>query len=125
MARAATAPARAPQHRPTPRRATPPRGRSRPARSPVRRALRSRAVGVADALLHGRGWIALVAVLLVGIVFFNVDLLQMNRETAQTADKASTVKRANARLKLQLARLESTERIRKAAQRQGLVPPLP
>src|SRR3954454_11956153 len=125
MARAATAPARAPQHRPTPRRATPPRGRSRPARSPVRRALRARAVCVADALLHGRGWIALVAVLLVGIVFFNVDLLQMNRDIAQTASRAAAVKRENAALKLRVARLASTERVQRAAQQRGLVLPQP
>jgi cell division protein FtsL len=95
------------------------------ARAPAGQSLRARLAGIADALLHGRGWIALVAVLLVGIVFFNVDLLQMNREIAQTADKAATVKRANARLKLRLARLDSTERIQTAAQRQGLVLPLP
>jgi cell division protein FtsL len=95
------------------------------ARAPAGQSLRGRLAGIADALLHGRGWIALVAVLLVGIVFFNVDLLQMNREIAQTADKAATVKRANARLKLQLARLDSTERIQLAAQQRGLVLPLP
>jgi hypothetical protein len=54
-----------------------------------------------------------------------VDLLQMNREIAQTADRAATVKRANARLKLRLARLDSTERIQRAAQQRGLVLPLP
>src|SRR3954462_13489428 len=116
MARAtAAAPARAPRQRPAPRRTTPPRRRSGPAKAPVSRSLRGRVAGIADALLHGRGWIALVAVLLVGIVFFNVDLLQMNREIAQTADTAATVKRANAQLKLHLARLDSTERIQQAA----------
>jgi cell division protein FtsL len=136
---ARTAPARVPRHRPEPRRqprrTPPPRRRSgaarvvslplRIARAPAGQSLRGRIAGIADALLHGRGWIVLVAVLLVGIVFFNVDLLQMNREIAQTADKAATVKRANARLKLRLARLDSTERIQRAAQQRGLVLPLP
>jgi cell division protein FtsL len=126
MARsAAAAPARAPRHRPAPRRATPPRRRSGPVKAPVPRTLRSRLAGIADALLHGRGWIALVAVLLVGIVFFNVDLLQMNRDIAQTATKAAAVKRDNAALRLRVARLASTERVQRAAQQRGLVLPQP
>jgi cell division protein FtsL len=80
---------------------------------------------VADALLHGRGCIALVAVLLVGIVFFNVDLLQMNRDIAQTAGRVAAVKRENARLTLRMAKLTSTERIQQAAQQRGLVLPPP
>ena len=53
--------------------------------APFTRAARRRTSGVLDALLAGRGWIALVGVLLVGIVFFNVDLLRMNREIAVDA----------------------------------------
>src|SRR3954447_4556749 len=126
MARAtAAAPARAPRQRPAPRRTTPPRRRSGPAKAPVSRSLRPRLASIADALLHGRGWIALVAVLLVGIVFFNVDLLQMNRDIAQTASRASAIKRENAALKLRVARLASTERIKRAAEQRGLVLPPP
>ena len=55
--------------------------------APFARAARRRTSGVLDALLAGRGWIALVFVLLVGIVFFNVDLLRMNREIASSADR--------------------------------------
>lgn len=135
------APARAParpqrlEPRRQPRRAAPPRRRSGPARvaslplriarAPVSRSLRARAAGVADSLLRGHGWIALIAALLVGIVFFNVDLLQMNRDIAQTADRAAAVKSENARLKLRLARLGSTERIQLAALQRGLVLPAP
>jgi cell division protein FtsL len=126
MARAtAAAPARAPRQRPAPRRTTSPRRRSGPAKAPVSRSLRPRLASIADALLHGRGWIALVAVLLVGIVFFNVDLLQMNRDIAQTASRASAIKRENAALKLRVAKLASTERIQHAAQEHGLVLPPP
>ena len=63
-------------------------------RAPFARALRARTSGMLDALLAGRGWIVLVGVLLVGIVFFNVDLLRMNREIALTAEKST---RAQAR----------------------------
>jgi cell division protein FtsL len=94
-------------------------------RAPFARAARARAGGVLDALLQGRAWIALVAVLLVGIVFFNVDLLELNRNIASTADKAAKMKRENANLRLQLARLASSERIQRAAVRRGLELPSP
>jgi cell division protein FtsL len=93
--------------------------------APFARTLRARTARVLDALLSGRGWIALIGVLLVGIVFFNVDLLQMNRDIAQNAEKASALKRENARLRLDVARLASSERIQEAAARLGLVLPAP
>jgi len=93
--------------------------------APFARAARRRTGGVLDALLAGRGWIALVFVLLAGIVFFNVDLLQMNRDIAQNADKISTVKREIARDRLDVARLASSERIQESAAQLGLVLPAP
>jgi cell division protein FtsL len=80
---------------------------------------------VLDKLLAGRGWIGLVFVLLAGIVFFNVDLLQMNREIARNADRAALVKTENARLRTDLARLGSSERIQQVAAQAGLVLPAP
>jgi cell division protein FtsL len=93
--------------------------------APFARALRARTSSVLDALLSGRGWIALIGVLLAGIVFFNVDLLQMNRDIARDAEKASALGRENARLRLTLARLGSSERIQEAAAGLGLVLPAP
>jgi cell division protein FtsL len=93
--------------------------------APFARTLRARTARVLDALLSGRGWIALIGVLLVGIVFFNVDLLQMNRDIAMNAERASALKRENARLRLDVARLASSERIQEAAAGQGLVLPAP
>ncbi|MGI8750224.1 MAG: hypothetical protein ACR2J6_06715 [Thermoleophilaceae bacterium] len=78
-----------------------------------------------DRLLAGRLWIGLVFLLLVGIVFFNVDLLRMNRDIAVTAEKAETVKRQNALLRGDLARLGSSERIQEVAAESGLVLPAP
>jgi hypothetical protein len=92
---------------------------------PLARAARARASGMLDALLRGRGWIGLVGLLLAGIVFFNVDLLRLNREIAATTGRAATVKRKNARLRLELARLVSSERIQRAAAARGLVLPAP
>jgi len=94
-------------------------------RSPFGRMARVRGGRMLDALLTGRAWIALVFVLLAGIVFFNVDLLQLNREIAVNTEKASDLKRSNAQLRLQLARLGSTERIQEAAAELGYVLPAP
>ena len=103
-----------PARRPAPARR--PGARKAPARQPTGSL-------VLDKLLSGRAWIGLVFVLLAGIVFFNVDLLQMNRDIAATADKAETIKRENARLRGDLARLGSSERIQTAAAQRGLVLP--
>jgi cell division protein FtsL len=89
------------------------------------RTLRARGGGLLDALLSGRGWIALVFVLLAGIVFFNVDLLQMNRDIAQNAEKISALKRENARLLLDEARLAKSARIQEEAAKLGLLLPAP
>jgi cell division protein FtsL len=89
----------------------------------VPRAPLPRGARVLDALLTGRTWIGLVGMLLAGIVFFNVDLLQMNREITQMADKAAEVKRQNDRLRHDYARLASSERIQEAAAALGLVYP--
>jgi cell division protein FtsL len=128
MARAATARATAPAPRrtaparrtPAPARRPPRRvsGRARPVPTPLPRGAR-----VLDTLLTGRIWIGLVGVLLAGIVFFNVDLLQMNREITQMADKAAEIKRQNDRLRHDYARLASSERIQEAAAALGLVYP--
>jgi cell division protein FtsL len=123
--RAATAAARAPAHRPAPR-ARPARRSSGPARkATLRRAARPRVAALLDTLLYGRGWIALVGVLLTGIVFFNVDLLQINRGIASTTKRSASVKQENARLRLDVARLASTERIQRTAADRGLVLPAP
>ena len=93
--------------------------------APFARAARHRTSGVLDALLAGRGWIALVFVLLAGIVFFNVDLLRMNNDIARDADRISALKREIARNRLDVARLASSERIQESAAQLGLVLPAP
>ncbi len=101
-----------------------PRSRIAPPRD-VPRAVRARGESVLDALLQGRAWIALVGVLLAGIVFFNVDLLRLNRSIAVTSEQSEAVSRENARLRGELARLGSSERVQKAALQRGLVLPSP
>jgi cell division protein FtsL len=93
--------------------------------APFSRALRARGGQLLDALLAGRGWIVLVGVLLAGIVFFNVDLLKLNRDIAGTAEQIEQLKRENARYREQVARAASSERIQEAAAMLGLVLPAP
>jgi len=83
------------------------------------------ASGLLDRLLRGRTWVLLIGTLLVGIVFFNVDVLRLNRSIASTSAKATTLKQENARLLLLEARLASSERIQQAAAADGMVLPAP
>jgi cell division protein FtsL len=78
-----------------------------------------------DSLLRGPMYIVVVGVLLAGIVFFNVDLLKMNHGIARTDIRAGQLKRENALLTLELARLGSSERIQRVALERGLVLPQP
>jgi cell division protein FtsL len=118
------APAR-PYVRPRP---APPRRRSgataRP-RTATRAPGRRDFVTVLDRLLRGPVYIAAVGVLLVGIVFFNVDVLELNHGIARTDTRAAQLKRENAALTLQLAKLGSSERIQRVALERGLVLPQP
>ena len=83
------------------------------------------ASGLLDRLLRGRTWVLLIGTLLVGIVFFNVDVLRLNRSIASTSAKATTLKQENARLLLLESRLASSERIQQAAAADGMVLPAP
>jgi cell division protein FtsL len=82
-------------------------------------------VSVLDRLLVGPVYIAVVGVLLAGIVFFNVDVLELNHGIARTDSRAAQLKRENAALTLQLAKLGSSERIQRVALQRGLVLPQP
>jgi cell division protein FtsL len=89
--------------------------------APIRRDF----ITVLDRLLRGPVYIAVVGVLLVGIVFFNVDVLELNHGIARTDVRAAQLKRENAALTLQLAKLGSSERIQRVALERGLVLPQP
>ncbi len=124
---AATAPATAPSR---PRRARPapqPAPRRRPAPRPevAKRAARPRGAAFLDRLLRGRAWVWLIGTLLAGIVFLNVALLELSNGIARTTRDAAALGEENARLRLEAARLGSSERIQRAARARGLVMPAP
>jgi cell division protein FtsL len=134
--RPAAAPRTAQKTRPAKRRPPAPSARRRQQKAqigvlappePVRRptatfALPERAV---DRLLRTRLWIGTIALLLVGIVFLNVDLLQVSRQLAAVADRSAQVEADNARLRRALARLDSPDRIQRLASERGFVLPAP
>jgi cell division protein FtsL len=127
VARGAAATVHAPARtRPT-RRPAPQRRRSGATTRPATRAAAPRFDGIAllDRLLRGPAYIALIGILLAGIVFFNVDVLELNHGIARTDTRSSQLKRENAALTLQLAKLGSSERIQRVALQHGLVLPQP
>jgi cell division protein FtsL len=116
---ATTAPRRVPQPRPGAATTTA-RPRSAPAAAPlVQRLIHGRTGALIDRLLRGRACVALVFVLLVGIVFFNVALLQLNEGIAQTNAKSTALEQQNAKLRRQVAPLASSERIQREAVKRG------
>jgi hypothetical protein len=94
-----------------------PRARFRPHRAA--RARSSRVAAILDQLLRGRAWVALIGLLLTGIVFLNVGLLELNGGIARTDARAADFKRETAALRMRVARLASSERIRRAAGAHG------
>ncbi|MBA3421118.1 MAG: hypothetical protein H0U12_04385, partial [Thermoleophilaceae bacterium] len=86
-----------------------------------RRAVAAGAPFLLDRLLRGRVWVALIAVLLTGIVFLNVALLELNGGIARTDARVSELRGENAVMRLRVARLGSSERIRRAAEASGFV----
>jgi cell division protein FtsL len=115
-----TAPARTTTPRPRKRPAAQPRTRSRTSTAPlVQRLAHGRTGALLDRLLRGRACVALVFALLVGIVFLNVSLLEMNSGIASTSAKATSLEQQNATLRNQIAPLSSSERIQTEAVKRG------
>ena len=85
----------------------------------VRRIAQGRTGALVDGLLRGRACVAIVFVLLVGVVFSNVSLLEMNKGIAATNAKATAVEQENAKLRRQIAPLSSSERIQTEAVKRG------
>jgi hypothetical protein len=80
---------------------------------------------VVDGLLRGRAWIWLIGLLLGGIVAMQVSLLKLHAGISRAVTTAGTLERQNAQLEAEIGRLSSGERVRAAAQDNGLVTPRP
>lgn len=76
-----------------------------------------------DRLIRGRAWIGILAGGLMGIVFLQVSMLQMNAGIGASVEKATKLERQNAALQAGISQLSSGERIQDIAARQGMVVP--
>jgi hypothetical protein len=76
-----------------------------------------------DRLLRGRGWIALVAIALGGIVAMQVSMLKINAGIGRAVEHSSTLERQNAELRATVSQLSSEERIQREAIAMGLKMP--
>jgi hypothetical protein len=117
--------------RPAPRRAPRPAPRPVPRLVPVAVGRTAVAVGeLADSglvlrLTRSRIWIGLLGTLLVGIVALNVFALSLNASSSKTGALADELRSENSALTAQIADGLTTERVRQAAARLGLIVPEP
>ena len=76
-----------------------------------------------DRIIHGRAWIAILAVGLMGIVFMQVSMLQMNAGIGASVERAGLLERQNSAMRAMISELSSGERIAAEAAKLGLVLP--
>ncbi len=76
-----------------------------------------------ERLTRGRGWIALIGVMLLGLVFVQVSMLRLNTGIGHDVATAGKLERANQQLRNTVADLAATDRVAAAAQREGMVMP--
>jgi hypothetical protein len=76
-----------------------------------------------DRLVRGRGWIALVAVGLMGIVFVQVSMLRLNAGISRAVTAAETLERQNSILRADISKLDAGERIADTAAAEGMIRP--
>jgi hypothetical protein len=122
------APARRGDHRPPPRGTTPSRIRRRRWLIALPRLAGQFAVALPesralDRLIRGRGWIALIATALVGIVYLQVSLLGMNQQITRDVSSAQGLEAQNTVLQSQIAQAAAGGRIQDVAARAGMVMP--
>jgi cell division protein FtsL len=67
--------------------------------------------------------VLLIGALLAGIVFFNVSLLGLNQGITRDSARAQVLEQQNARLRLTVAALGSSDRIEQLATKRGMVMP--
>jgi cell division protein FtsL len=78
---------------------------------------------IVDRLLRGRAWICFVGLALMGIVAMQVSLLKLNSGIGRAVEATATLERQNSDMEAQISRLASGERIRAAADKDGMITP--
>lgn len=89
----------------------------------VRRCAAVQDARLLDRLIRGRLWIGLIAVMLIGLVFVQLTLLNLNAGIGQSLERAATLERQNSSLALQVSKLSAGQRVEDAATARGMVMP--
>ncbi|HKG17706.1 MAG TPA: hypothetical protein VKA96_08460 [Solirubrobacteraceae bacterium] len=76
-----------------------------------------------ERLVRGRGWIAVIAFLLMGIVAMQVSLLKLNAGIGRDVERSVSLERRNGELRAQISGLQSGERIQDRAAVLGMTMP--
>jgi len=76
-----------------------------------------------DRLMRGRGWIALIGLVLMGVVFMQVSLLKLNTGIGRAIQTTATLERQNAELRGEVALLDGGERLQGVAAAMGMLMP--
>ena len=76
-----------------------------------------------ERLVGGRAWIVVIGVMLLGLVFLQVSLLQLNTQISTDIERAATLERANAATRSTISHLAAGRRVQDAARRYGMVLP--
>jgi hypothetical protein len=76
-----------------------------------------------DAILHGRYWIPIVALGLLGIVFMQVSMLKLNAGIGRAVERTAVLERQNSLLRAEASRLDAGGRIEDLARGMGMLTP--
>ena len=88
----------------------------RPSLSAVRAA-------VVERLFGGRAWIAVLGTMLLGLVFLQVSLLQLNTQISTDIGRAAKLERGNAEARSTISHLSAGRRVQDAARTLGMILP--
>jgi cell division protein FtsL len=78
-----------------------------------------------DRLIHSRGWIPVIGVLLVGIVAMQVEVLKLNASMGRAIEQGSALQSRNELLRERVASLGDDQRIESLATKMGMSMPAP
>ena len=78
---------------------------------------------VIDRLVGGRAWIGVLGVMLLGLVFLQVSLLQLNTRISTDIGHAAKLERSNAEVSSAISHLNAGRRVQDAARNLGMILP--
>ena len=76
-----------------------------------------------DRMVRGRGWIGVIAFLLIGIVGMQVSLLKLNAGMGRDVERIASLERRNGELRAEVSWLSAGERVQDRAAAYGMVMP--